>query len=202
MPVRTYTGIDLINYTEEFTLDTGSTPAVATPAGQGRVTVTSSDLDSFSGEGSANPEAEFVYKMRGELDFNVFPSIPSNAIITNVRIKINGTVSGIASASASGLNASASANGKVGIVVEINDNEFLDDLFTGNEAVDPGNGSADILISEENHYTQEKVYDFSGAPINKAALVALLDSISFYVGTIDITATPSDLQANAMQIID
>lgn len=192
MPSRTYTGIDLVNYTEEFISNEGNVVTIASPAGQGRATISGSGSGSFPNQGSVNRNVNCIYKMMGELDFNVFPAVPNNALITNVRIKINGTVFGIASAAADSSSgpccSDSNANGRVGIVVERNGEQFLDGLFTGNEATDSDSGvtsGASISISESNPYMQEEIFDFSGAPISKATLVTMFTTIAFYLGTIN-----------------
>lgn len=193
MPARTYTGIDLINVTHGPISDSGNVVASAIETGNAGVTVSGGGGGSFPDQGAESSDIVFLYEILANLDFSLFPTIPENALISRVEVKIDGSISGIGTSAAGGSNASTSANGTATIKA-FRDAEEMTDLRIEDTDTAPGNGSASVSLSAFDHYTQEQVFDYSGAPITKAQFEALFTNLQF---TVDC-----NIQASASQIID
>lgn len=174
MPVRTYTGIDLINYATDNQLNAiNGTVTPSTPS-QGVASISGSASD-------GNAELSGYLELSGQFDFDVFPSIPDNALINSVTFKISGSISATASGA-------ASASGSAGIglsleqIVPPASGTLMNDIFLG----DSQSGGTSINISESDNFNNEQIFDFTGSPITKAQLVAQFTNLFIYLGGVEI----------------
>lgn len=172
MPTRTYTGIDFINYVELFNSNLDAL-AVATPQNKFDVGINASENHSFSAPGNYVSECNYAYEMIGDLDFDVFPSIPDNALIQSVEVKVdielNATVEAEITAgvgvSTCTLNASLRTFRGLDELTEL----LISEIFaTPTNSTTPKS----IVRNEFDHFTKTALFDFTGAPITKAQLIA------------------------------
>lgn len=188
MPVRTYSGIDLINYlfTDNSThgSNNGTSSASASEVSQAVV----------NGIGSANDSgidpagfANIQYVVSGDFDFDAFPGIPDNASITSIRVKVNNSSSGIASGTSTGggdLRAVTSAQNVVELPVG---NILLGLLVNATDGPNDGPSPSSSANGSINFSTEEELL---ASPIDKATLVASYGNIAF---TISGSASCGDL---------
>lgn len=179
MPSRTYVGIDFINYTEQFTTNAGTDIANASGSNQMAKSISASGSDSASTGGatvSASNDYNFTYLMVGDLDFDAFPAIPDNALITEVEVALDSEI--VLSAEATwtpGTTGSAAVQGASSTTVYRDWTGTFEPIPEVGALVsesDTGGVIATITGSDANHYTVVKTFDHSASPISKAALEA------------------------------
>lgn len=183
MPSRTYVGIDFINYIAGFTSNGGSNTASAVQTNQMDFTISSSGVNTVDPAGF-NDTAAYLYTVTADLDFDVFPAIPENALVTEVEVRIDISVSATAGASSSNAIAPNPCTtggvfrGKVYYDDGVNPPVELTDLSFEeiDEDMSVGPGSISSSVSDFDHYTSVQIFDFTGSPITKAALVAQFTS--------------------------
>lgn len=190
MPTRTYEGIDFINYIEGFNSNLADLPgqfkevaAVATPVNKFDVLVNASTTNNGAANNqSYSAEAHFEYQVSGDLDFDVFPSIPDGAQITKVEVQFDAEVSGNASAQwggGGGLNSISTAIGRVAAyrgLAALPSLVVTDSDPHGIPAAAP-NPMTSILAAAD-HFTAIETFDYTGAPIDKGTLIANFTSWS------------------------
>jgi len=182
MPTRTYTGVDLINYlltdNSSHGSDTGSSSVVVTPISQGIVTGVGAADDSQAGVGSLNAFANVQYTITGDFDFDAFPAIPNNAMISSIRVKVanNGSGNSSGTASVGLLDAITSA----GNAVELPIGNSLPTLLFSVFDLDGPAASVNASCSGSVTFSVEEEL-IVGPPIDKATLVANFSNISISI---------------------
>lgn len=188
MPIRTYTGISLQNYiTNLLGSENGGTSSYV-ESSQANGAVTGSFNGVQSGEDVAC-SSQFNVEILGNFDFDQFPAIPANALITSVKYKVSGTLTGNANA-----DSTPGQDGNCRICLSIaifrgvdQSGELLEDILLAGSDDDGGiNGTFSANVNVSDNYTTEQVFDYSGSPIDKATLVTEHGDIAIYVGNGDI----------------
>lgn len=204
MPTRTFTGIDLGSYSALFTVgptSSGAAPSELTPS-QGVVSI----FGSIASVVSPSSQLTFTYRVSGLFDFDSFPSIPDNALVTRIRIKraasFNATVeNSITNDPGAGGNFVVQSVAEFDMTVEAGVTPCPELTLTDNALdfqgpITPGNtGTSQATINASDAYSAETILDFSGSPISKADLIANYSLLTFYIGaTLDnLTSSASGL---------
>jgi hypothetical protein len=192
MAIRTYTGVDLINYLHDYISGPSGflTPPVVTPTSPGVLSISANDNGSFTAPPDLGVALSWAFKygITADLDFDAVPAIPDGAQITNVTLKHNASVNTFGDADITG-------NGTVGdvqslalafvggtitlrsvgepcpdITLEVTQSDFDSSPVSAPvHATATGNGT----ITTSTH----QVFDYSGSPIDKATLVATFGSL-------------------------
>lgn len=169
MATRTYTNTDFINYIAGFTSNSGSNTAIATVFSNFNFVIAASGANTADPPNGLEDAAIYVYEASGDLDFALVPTLPEDALISEVEVKIDIAVSASAASSSTTVNpfpcyAGGVTRGKTFLgVVELTDLEFENINEDG-----PGTTPRSASVSDFDHYTAEQIFDFSGSPINKA----------------------------------
>jgi hypothetical protein len=174
MPIRTYTNIDFIDYAAVETLNNGTNTAVVVPSSQFNVSASGNGSDTIGAPGSIESSVNLTYDMSGNLDFDAFPAIPDNALITRIDVQIDVEGNANAVANVTGLDSTnVNANSLIAAYTFINSGQLPDIQFQEAQNDDaPGELQASVSISGEDHYTATQTFDYTGSPISKASLVA------------------------------
>jgi len=173
MPVRTYTGLDLINYSE--TDNTGEVEALGTvsrlvvPISQAVLSLVASGNGASSTPSAFDIEAFGSVDVHGELDFDVFPSIPDNAVIMRIRAKMEATITAQSNATIPLNGGLVAVGGKVSWVT--NALELTDLTIVVDDNMGPG-VNLSVTQNASITFSTEQVLDFSPVGITKAQLVA------------------------------
>ena len=120
--------------------------------------------------------------MVGNLNFDLFPAIPDNALISKVEIQVDVEASGTASTSATGGVSRVASSGVDAVALVYRQGSPLADIafaisssqYLESAIISPLNSSASA--SDADHYTATQTFDYSGAPINKEDLISLFTS--------------------------
>lgn len=207
MPTRTYTNIDFINYVPTEVLNSGTDLAIINSPSQFNLTAASSGNDTIGAPGSIESSVNLTYNMQGDLDFDAFPAIPDNALITRVDVQVDVEGNGTAEATVTGLDdTNVNAIGLIALYTFINAGELPDIRFEEAQNDDaPGELEASITVTGFDHYTATQTFDYSGSPISKGTLItdfttwlvqlrmavsaqAIIGALSVSTGTTDETA--------------
>lgn len=184
MPIRTYSGIDLINYlltdisTHSFVGTSGSSSLSVTPGSQGiavGIGNANAIVTAFNGiEGLV----DIRYDITGDFDFDVFPSIPSNALITSIRVKVENSCSGTAVGTSVGN--SIHADIIIQNFIEVALGNLLSDLEV--DTSDTAGSALSVNLAHANSMTfsteQELILS---PPITKAQLVSSFSNIKISI---------------------
>lgn len=195
MPSRTYTGIDLINYATDNQLGSQGTGSnIPSFPSNGSCIIAGSVTDPVTCELSGYVE------LSGDFDFDAFPAIPDNALITKVTFRISGSVvvAALATSDTDIVNALGAAGIGVSLTqITIPPGTLLANIFIGDVQNNSASNSASISINESDNYTNFEEFDFSGSPIDKAALQAQFGSIFIYLGGVEIAGFISNVFGGA-----
>lgn len=177
MPTRTYENIDFVGTSGS--LVAGS--ATINSSGPMRVSMSANDNDSYGppAQGECSSVIGAEYDLLGSLDFDVFPRIPDNALITKVEIQVD--VEGNMQADAAVTVSAGSSNtvntlGSVAAYTNCDAGLLPDITFqeSGSDSESAfGTPTAQAIASGFDHYTNIQTFDYSGAPITKAELITL-----------------------------
>lgn len=198
--IRTYTGIDFINYVEGFNSNLAtvagmfaSVAAIATPVNKFDVSTNATAANDQSGNGSqAMMESNWEYEVSGDLDFDIFPAIPDNALIQSVEVKVDVEIYGnsLSSYAGGGGTTSGSIEAHIAIYRGLDQlsNLSLDD--TESEGVS-GTTPQQVDVVGADHFTATELFDYTGAPINKTQLITDFTSWSATLAGISTSTTQS-----------
>ena len=198
MPSRQYTGIDLQNYVAEYVSGPSSSPVgifdpVVSETSQAILTLTSNEIINWTNPPYSfgiSSTYSFIYEVSGDFDFNIFPSIPDNALINRVTFRINASILISISAVVGGTGpigggpsiAFAIAGGV--IEVESTTSGIMPSITLQGEDVvqnsDENNGplTSNAFVSIADSFTNFQEFDFAGSPLTKDQLTAAFGSIT------------------------
>lgn len=184
MSIRTFTGLDFINYVSQFIYNNGNDIAAVYEFSQFNITLSSSGSNSSATvPDSIGSNANYLYEMIGDIDWDRFPKIPDNALISKIEISIDISAAGSANGLASGgftNNTAAGVHYEVTpFLAGVANMPEITYLFDNQEVAE---GTANASLSETKHYTQTHTFNYEGAPITKAELMSLFTvwSIQIY----------------------
>lgn len=169
MPQRTYNGIDLTNYQTLF--DPGpQIPATPNTPSQGNASIFVSSTNPIGGAACIS-----TLHVSGDFDFDTFPAIPANALISEIDFSwdANTTVSATSAGDGNESNVTGSCHAILGAV----------ELFASYLNAADGPNSNTASDSESTAYNLHTVLEFD-PPITKAQLEAGYNSILFAFGLI------------------
>lgn len=180
MPQKTYTGIDLINYLTNFVPGAGGNPATPSTPSQGNASMF---ISANAVPGSVVCTSEL--NVSGDFDFDVFPAIPANALISEIDFSWDANITMTATANDPSCNVAGNCNATLGVT----------DMTDSNLGASDGPGLVSASASASTAYNLHHVIPF-GTPITKAELVADYGSIAFWFvmileasGSIDASIT-------------
>lgn len=171
MPQRTYTGIDLINYSTFFNDPPGSlTPAApSTPSqGVGSLFVSGSEL----GNDPLVCFGDLV--LYGELDYSVFPSIPNGALISEIDFSWSANVTEAASGTAIGSEDAYAQCGAL-ILATLGSTSLTDSQLSGLDN-DAGLGSRSAALNINENFNNHTIILFD-PPITKTELQSIYSTL-------------------------
>lgn len=186
MPVRTYTAVDILNWVLGAPAFTGtSTPNVTSSAGAISADSTDSDTDTGGVSAAAGVEQTGFVLATGNFDYDAFPAIPDNALITRVKLTgfgLSGNVAATASVSGTDVPPISDYLIEIGSVgntaATAGSSAAIGGLSVSGEAsfafqqVGQQGSTDSITDSGTNSVTDIDELDLSGAPITKAQLAA------------------------------
>lgn len=203
MPVRTYTGAEIVGWTAaEFNIGLDSltaddlSPGVTTASGSANRGDTGG-TEVTLGEG-ANAGVNGNAGAGGTWDFT---DLPVDAIITNIRfacdiaISASGVGDGDAESDGGENTTSASASINIDAQAGVLNCGYFVPITASDSQSDPGQvlfsqSQADFTESENRTHADAVEYDFGGVPISRQDLIDSYSAISaFIIGTISINGT-------------
>lgn len=166
MPQKTYSGIDLINYLTNFVPGGGTDEATPLTPSQGNASLFVS--------ANALPGAltcVSTLEVSGDFDFDVFPAIPDNALISEIDFSwdANITLGATANGAPSEVNVVGNCVATLGVV----------DLADSNLAASDGPDANAASANASTAYNLHTVLPF-GPPITKSELITDYGYISFW----------------------
>lgn len=174
MPARTYTGIDLTGY--------GTVDGTSKVETNGTVTITptltSQAVVSLGAVGNAPSGNGFTiraagpYNISGNLPYaSLFPTIPEDALIQSITVKMAATISGSATGT---FPAPSEGSCRSGGTVTIQIGATLLNTLTITQQNDSagGSGTKNTSVSQTRTFSTTQILDFTGAPITRAQLIA------------------------------
>lgn len=196
MPIRTYENVDFINYVAGFTANNGLTnTALASPTSNFNFVISSSGTNTPY-LGNLVDDVAFIYDASGDIDFSAFPAIPDNALISEVEVKIDVSLTATASSDSTNntfgtpCSAGGTILGKVLIPDLDNPGSYIEltNLSVNEIDFNFGTSPQSASASHIDHYTNVQTFDYSGSPITKAALEAQFTSWLVRLSTASWTA--------------
>lgn len=210
MPVRTYDKLDFINYSCIQT-PSGAAPVTFTQIQDGNWQISANETYPQGGTASSSWGTvveygslfNFIVEMLADWDFSIFPTIPDSSLISEVRVKLFGSLSvSVANGveAADGSSCTAQSVSSIGAFLHFPGNPsvpYCDDiamvLDTPNAFVidsDAGatGASASVLQNITDNGNNTQIFDFSSSPITKAEFETLFGSLA--VRTTDDGSSP------------
>lgn len=161
MPQRTYSGIDLINYLTNFTPGAGPNPATPSTPSQGNASMF---VSANAVPGSVTCTS--TLNVSGDFDFDAFPAIPNNALISEIDFSWDANITMAASANDPSCNVAGNCLVTLGVT------DLTDSQIGGGD----GPGLVSASLSQSTAYNLHTIIPLN---ITKAQLETDYGSIFF-----------------------
>ena len=183
MPSRTYTGLDLTGYTEvdgllEFEAGSGIASVIAVPVQQARFSIVGSGSISDNPPTGGGSQISGSYQAFGDFDYTIFPTIPNDALITKLRVKIQASI--LASASCTGTDLVRARVDATLLVRSLPAFTTLTNLGLSLADFEDTAGTASASIAGSKTFSTEEEIIFAPA-IDKATFIATWAGIEIFV---------------------